>query len=104
MKPINECKTVAELLESPERWTKGKAWGTANGQHAMGRDEATCFCVIGAIAYIYGDCPEGTVGKRSLLMRKKVEFEANTCYLASWNDAPERTHEEVLDVVRKAGI
>jgi hypothetical protein len=103
MKPINECKTVAELLESPERWIKGKAWSNSSGQFAIDRTDAACFCAIGAIAYIYGD-EYGTCNGRCLEQRKKLEPIIGTSALAEWNDAPERTHAEVLNVVRQAGI
>jgi Fe-S-cluster formation regulator IscX/YfhJ len=103
MKPISECKTVAELLESPERWKQGNAWGAKDKQFAATREEATCFCVIGAIAYIYGD-EYGSVTMKCFDMRKKLELIVGTHAIVNWNDDPNRTHTEVLEAVRKAGI
>jgi hypothetical protein len=103
MKPINECKTVYELLESPERWMKG---AYSNREVIAQTDgvndpDATCFCIQGAIRKIY------TVRSDNNRYVTKVK---NTLplhhyeYLHEWNDAPERTHAEVLEAVRKAGI
>ena len=104
MKPINECKTVEELLGAgPERWTKGESFQDAEGnrwtldEHKKG--EPVCFCVEGAISYIYGS-RQGMVQSALLIVKNLILVNA----ICEWNDAPERTYEEVMSIVRKAGI
>jgi hypothetical protein len=103
MKPINECKTVYELLESPERWMKG-AYSNREviaQTDGVNNPEATCFCILGAIRKVYNltrDSNEYAEKVKNTLQLYHWE------YLHEWNDAPERTHAEVLEAVRKAGI
>jgi hypothetical protein len=106
MKPINECKTVAELLESPERWTKGEyAKDNDDNQIDVFDPRATCFCVQGAIQRVYkrsNDLNDEKLKLETLL--KQMELIGECGFLCDWNDNPETTHEMVLDVVRRAGI
>lgn len=92
--------TVAELLESPERWCQGMNAQNAAGQYALVRSHDACrWCLRGAVALIYGD--EMNVAWAKL---KEAIGVAPGDSLIPWNDAPERTHAEVLAAVRKAGI
>jgi hypothetical protein len=107
MKPINECKTVAELLETPERWIKGKHVRLNNGEEGnIGLDilnsdlkKACAFCLEGAIIYLYG---YGT--DEALAATTNVRLCLDTDYIFQFNDNPSTTHQQVLEVVRKAGI
>ena len=56
MKPINECKTVAELLCDESRWIKGHIASDAIGRNVEADNgSACCWCLFGAICRIYGD-------------------------------------------------
>lgn len=102
-KPIDECRTVEELLSDPARWTQG-----AFARHADGIPDspsavfATCWCIAGAIAKVYsrGKMDGGSYHEMRLKMLEVTDTEG----LAEFNDAPERTHAEVLEAVRRAGI
>lgn len=81
-------KTVVELFEGhPERWCQIDPAQDING-YPCGplESQAVCFCIRGAIMFIYGN-PYAKV--KNLLIENKIS-------LAAWNDAPERTFEEVL--------
>lgn len=89
-----------ELLDSPEKWIKGK-----NAINSMGEmvssisDNAKCFCIIGAIAHCYliqnFDIYKDNISK--VMFRLPVE-------IATWNDAPERTYEEVHSLLKELDI
>jgi len=50
LKPINECKTVAELLSSPSRWTRNtNARNNLGGVVCTNNPKACRFCLMGAI-------------------------------------------------------
>jgi hypothetical protein len=99
MKPINECKTVAELLEDPSRWTKfiSKGIRLDNNIAIISYDpsKTNCFCLMGALDQIYGPMWDIPKGKLERTIGGNI-----VCF----NDAFETTHEMVLNVVRKAGI
>lgn len=98
-KPIDECKTVAELLADPARWTKGDSARDHRGHGVASiHPDACCFCVLGAMSRIY------EIGTRAYNDAKHRLGLVASFGFASWNDAPERTHAEVLEAVRRAGI
>lgn len=94
-----------------ERWTKG----------AFGRDEAgvaanpcreegkpVSFCIHGAMLHIYHHNnlrPElrkwydGLMFKLKLVLKIKYGWDFDNASIASWNDSPERTYEEVNEVL-----
>lgn len=107
IKPIEECKTVAELLASPERWIKNSWAKDAEGNAMFGNNpKAVCFCLGGAIHRIYGELnpierssdfvidSEAYAKLRSLLNINPLSF----------NDAPETTYEIMYAKVLEAGI
>ncbi len=89
---------VQELLDKPEKWT----------QNAYARDEirrsvhyedpfAVCFCLIGAVRKCYP----------IILEREAIEAEIDSelkCWGFNWNDAPERTFEDIKNLVEKLDI
>lgn len=82
-----------------------KGWFARNmrGQRVSANDETACsFCMYGAIDKAYED------HKTNLQMRFKLEehLHAKTgCYsIASWNDDPNRTKEEVISVLKELDI
>lgn len=92
-----------ELLADASRWTKGTAARDANGNGTSDDHFATCWCAIGAINHCYDD----TNQRRN--MRYKLGNALNpklypTLVITSWNDAPERTHAEVLAVLKELDI
>lgn len=87
-------------IEAPERWTKGEFARTEDGKACRSSsDAASCYCM------------EGAVLSQPYLWRKK----ARACAILrlavvtldypttpSWNDAPDRTHAEVLAAFDRA--
>jgi len=102
-KPVPECRTVAELLEDPARWTRGVFAKTPEG-YACNSDcpEAACWCLSGAINRVHGGSEA-----RYYESHKKLKAALGlglSCDITYWNDDVNRTHAEVLDAVRRAGI
>ena len=86
-----------ELLDSPEKWTRGwyarTEYGDRTGANCV---DATCWCMKGAITHCY---PYGLwdVVIATLMQRLGPHFTA-------WNDAPSRTWEEVHAVLKELDI
>lgn len=56
IKPINECKTVAELLADPKRWTQHRYAKNQFRNPVLYDDpSAICWCLLGAINKIYSN-------------------------------------------------
>lgn len=100
-KPIEACTSVAELLADPARWTKDYSAVDDRGFMVEPDDEVACaFCICGAIQRVYGhDGYDANYEK----IRKSLSAPGRRL-VATFNDAPERTHAEVLEAVRRAGI
>lgn len=97
-KPTDECKTVEELLASKRRWFGGTRPG------GMSRN---CWCVDTAIDHVYRGGQRTAASKAFLKaagLRASGDSYSRSVRIWQWNDAPERTHAEVLAAVRKAGI
>ena len=96
-KPIDECRTVAELLEVPERWCRGAFARDANGYPCQPLTiEAESFCLHGAMLRVY----------RDLAAQKSAHLElihAAGCGLQAYNDTPGRRHSEIVRVAQCAG-
>jgi hypothetical protein len=88
--------TALELIK--QGWTQGHTAIDILGDwvNPMSPD-AVKWCSVGAIERAY---TVGTAG----LAREKLEKVIGTAHLAKWNDAPERTHAEVIAAFEKAGI
>jgi hypothetical protein len=87
-------KSVVELFEGhPERWIKGAYYGYRDEDgrvHIWQYKNANCWCLDGAIREIHGaDLAEELI--------RKID---TVCF----NDAPERTFEEVLAKCKELGI
>lgn len=87
-----------ELLAKPENWTKN-----ANARDAQGNDLGSCFnpravsfCLIGALCKTYGMGETSRKPDRLLCDRLGN--------LSAWNDAPARTHAEVLALLHELDI
>ena len=88
-----EYKTVAELFEDPKRWIKENMSTDIQG-NPTNVNEAVCWCLMGAMLKIY---PKYTHAWDAVINELNGK-------LITWNDAPERTHEEVIALCKKLGI
>lgn len=89
---------VYELLAIPDRWTKGAYARDINGAIVDCQSgHAACWCLDGAVHRCYPSLTE----KANMLdlLDTAIGHQATT-----WNDAPERTHAEVLELVTRLGI
>jgi hypothetical protein len=81
--------TVARfMISQPENWRKGEF-----------ECEGKAFCALGAIRYLWFQQPvrEEYYGDSvAVRILKRIVGAALTSDLVLWNDAPERTHREVL--------
>lgn len=88
--------TVLELLEKPEAWTQGAPARNSEGWSVnTDSEKATCWCLLGAIWRVYpADAFDMELKLRAIVGKS----------IAVFNDEKCRTHAEVLEAVRKAGI
>lgn len=92
MSTVEVLKRARETISKPERWTQGAYARDARGYPiGVGHSDAVCFCATGAIARGAPDPEARALAQMGVRIgRRPVEG------LAAWNDAPERTHAEVL--------
>lgn len=94
--PKTELPTKAyELLAKPDSWTQGEYAETDSGRGVEADSpDAVCWCAWGAIIRVYGVGWE-TIGR--------VEHRVGDS-ITAWNDNPDRTHAEVLAVLKELDI
>lgn len=93
---------VRELIAVPERWVKGDWARSASGRDVFwGSEKAVCWCIRGAVNLVEQYSPSNSYRaqeKLALMATGKSELMA----LAEWNDAPQRTHADVLALLDRA--
>lgn len=88
------ARRVRALLEAPERWTQGYFARDAAGQECVSKDPAAqCWCIVGAMVRLGSDDPRPDVEFINVL---KAHLGPAGRSLSMWNDAPGRTHADVL--------
>lgn len=91
---------IQELLSSPEKWTKGlNAKDKQNNCVSPWSENAVCWCIYGAILKCYSESLKTTEE-----MVEKATYASGWQVLSAWNDAPERTFEEVKALIEKLDI
>ena len=94
-----DCVKPSELLARPESWTQGDFSRDKEGRSARSRPEEQCsWCLMGALMKCYPQFSSRMV--ITDLLRDK----AGCASLSYWNDAPERTHAEVLALLKEVGL
>lgn len=104
MQAVEVLRKARALIEKPECWTKGVFARDAEGRELEPNNwAATCFCSLGALAHASG-CAPGAVSLRVLrtLAAQIGDPTFPRTEVADFNDAPERTHAEVLAAFDKA--
>ncbi len=88
-----------ELLATPNDWTQKAYARDINGQKLTDeRDpKAVCFCLVGALNKCYPREQRGAV-------IRAIAKEGSFSESFTWNDAPERTHAEVLALLKKLDV
>lgn len=98
IKPIHQCKTVAELIAAPHRWCRGYSFMSARGKLTSGLF-ATRFCLLGAVRHVYKSNAGINVANRRL--DKALDHSKASDYI-TFND--NSTHAQVLRLVKKARV
>ena len=103
MKPGDLLREARELLSVAERWTKEGAFLDAAGRARWpGSPTATCFCMVGAVHHVqHLHGAEHYLAARDAVALLRDVLGPGVA-LVLWNDAPERTHAEVLVVFDRA--
>lgn len=93
MTPRDVLVKARELLAEPGRWTQETAARDAAGLPVGATsDAAVCWCLIGALDAVR----DGTTALAQL--RRTLGCSS----VSAWNDAPERTHADVLALLDRA--
>lgn len=94
MTPKQILRKALRRLEEPGVWGQG-----LRGHSAGTRSLETC-CIAEAIEEVSGASPERSQAYE--LIRRAAGLERCGASLVDWNDAPERTLDDVLKAVRLA--
>ena len=90
------ARRVRALLEAPERWTQGAIACDGDGEMVSAHARtAVCWCMIGAINRCAARA-RASVDVNLELRRLLEKARGGTEPLDFWNDAPGRTHADVL--------
>jgi hypothetical protein len=103
---LEALRKVRDLLAVPERWTK-----EADARDAEGRESdenlfiyegvsfvATCWCLSGAVHLVAPGAHLMAEFSRTLGVPPDGGS-LGRCSVVDWNDAPERTHADVLKLI-----
>lgn len=102
---------VRELLDSPEKWTKGAIARDSKGNLvSYNSPNAVCFCLLGAIYKCYAsdkmNPDKMNPDKLPLEIRKLIGSLLNlrSDSISYFNDAPKRTFEDIKNLVNTLDI
>jgi hypothetical protein len=86
------------LIEQPKAWTQGEYARDKKGNRVpLTSRQATCWCAMGATGRAQaGNIPAG------VRARDRLRAAIGDRSIPGWNDAPERTHAEVLAAFDRA--
>ena len=97
---------VQELLATPDKWTQGAAARDPKGEpvHPFSPD-AICWCFGAALRKCYPFAPERNRLRSPILQKLGFDpLERSEGVVPAWNDAPERTHAEVLALCKELDL
>jgi hypothetical protein len=89
-----------EVINTPDKWCKGTLALDAGGGHVSPKDlSAVQFCIVGALARVYG---LGTENCKMAFrrLRHHLMFNVGGVGVLTFNDSPETTHAQVVDVLK----
>ena len=97
MMELEILKKSRELLAKPENWIQKCLWGDGKG-NSVYSEEAVCFCLDGAIDKVCRSINETCLDEYEMKVVNFLGFK-HLRELYDWNDVPERTHQEVLNLL-----
>lgn len=99
MKPSEALRKARELITPEGAWTQKEYARDQDGNGLWPWEEgAVCFCAMGALEKAAGGSEFSVEAHRANKYLNKV----NRDFTFNWNDAPNRTHAEVLEAFRRA--
>ena len=99
MMELEILKKTRELLAKPENWIQKCLWGDGKGKgNYVEPTEAVCFCLDGAIDKVCQSIGETCLDEYEMKVVNLLGFKSLR-ELYDWNDVPDRTHQEVLDLL-----
>lgn len=102
MTAINDAvrlKVRDVLVAARDRVATPKRWGKGRGPVPPGGKRECIATALYRAAYHLGFCETHRVSRRA---HGRMHRAAHTRNIVEWNDAPERTHAEVLDAFDRA--
>lgn len=97
MSVLTTLTEARRLIEDPSHWTRGAAARTASDMPVRTSDrKAVSFCAVGTLQKVTGDEDYLSLGAQSREAFFVLQAALNDWDVIGWNDAPYRTHEEVL--------
>ena len=98
---LTDLLAVRELLSVPERWNKGFGARNSKGEAVSSLSPTACaWCLKGACAQVTG-IEYSVVGDRFDRLIVSIRMVCGY-FVSDFNDAPGRTHAEVLALIDKA--
>lgn len=97
---IADLEAARALIDTPEKWIKGMGAHSASGMPvSIFGPDAVSFSIVGAYAR---SCGRGNVDREYAVICALRAAMGVDELMYLWNDAPERTHAEVLELFDKA--
>lgn len=94
----NTIDASLAILDHPGKWTQHRSAAYEHGATAHPWNPgAYAFCILGAIDRATGD--DTVLYSRTL---QEIGRYVGKLSIANWNDAPERTYEDVVDLLKTA--
>lgn len=91
-----------ELLSDPAKWCKNNSAQDADGNYCYSDEDSACqWCMLGAINRCYPELEQNIICYQKVVNRLGL---THWLSIGDWNDAPERTHAEVLAVLKELDI
>jgi len=96
---------ISELLNSPEKWTKGALARDKNDKYVgiLSKDAAS-YCLLGALFYCYDN---KCIGKKWNKLNNAILEYGFRCFgetVVAFNNHPKTTYEDVIEVVKLADL
>ena len=88
-----------KLIATPDKWTQNEMARDAKGESCdPNHPDAVAFCLSGACQVAYPNRSE------RIKIREKIGIAIGGERATRWNDHPDRTHAEVVALLRKLDI
>jgi hypothetical protein len=87
-------------IDSPEKWCKGVSWRTKSGDVTECSEIAYSCCGYGAITAVLSE--DNRASMPHIQANTTLELAIGGQLFSRWNDAPERTHAEVMAAFDRA--